>query len=101
MKGFTELQSEILRKFFASRNDFFSDGGPLDEGERTLRQIASELDLSIETVRRFGSRGDGRAGVPRRLMWQRPALPLFFAATGRRRGTPPHQPARDAGAPET
>src|SRR5688572_17546376 len=75
MKGLTELQSEILRRFFASRNDFFltggaalvgfylghrathdldlfTDGGPLVEGERTLRQIADELDLSIETVRR-------------------------------------------------
>jgi hypothetical protein len=75
MKGLTELQSEILQRFFAQRNDFFltggaalvgfhlghrdthdldlfTDGGPLDEGERTLRRIAADLDLSIEPVRR-------------------------------------------------
>jgi predicted nucleotidyltransferase component of viral defense system len=75
MKGLTELQSEILRRFFARREDFFLTGGvalagfylghrethdldlftegtPLDEGERTLREIASELELEIESVRR-------------------------------------------------
>ena len=75
MKGLTELQSEILRRFFARRTDFFltggaalvgfhlghrdthdldlfTDGGPLDEGERTLREVAAELDLLVEPVRR-------------------------------------------------
>jgi predicted nucleotidyltransferase component of viral defense system len=75
MKGLTELQSEMLRRFFARREDFFLTGGaalvgfylghrethdldlftegtPLDEGERTLREIASELELEIESVRR-------------------------------------------------
>ncbi len=75
MKGLTELQSEILRRFFARREDFFLTGGaalvgfylghrethdldlftegtPLDEGERTLREIASALELEIESVRR-------------------------------------------------
>jgi predicted nucleotidyltransferase component of viral defense system len=75
MKGLTELQSEILRRFFAQRQDFFltggaalvgfylshrethdldlfTAGGALDEGERTLRQIATELELEIEPVRR-------------------------------------------------
>jgi predicted nucleotidyltransferase component of viral defense system len=75
MKGLTELQSEMLRRFFARREDFFLTGGaalvgfylghrethdldlftegtPLDEGERTLRGIASELELEIESVRR-------------------------------------------------
>ena len=75
MKGLTELQTEILRHFFARRREFFLTGGaalvgfytghrdthdldlftagePLDEGERTLREIASELDLAIEPVRR-------------------------------------------------
>lgn len=75
MKGLTELQSEILRRFFARREDFFLTGGaalvgfylghrethdldlftegtPLDEGERTLREIAFELALEVESVRR-------------------------------------------------
>jgi predicted nucleotidyltransferase component of viral defense system len=75
MKGLTELQTEILRRFFARRDEFFLTGGaalvgfyighrethdldlftagkPLDEGERTLREIASELDLVMESVRR-------------------------------------------------
>ena len=75
MKGLTELQSEILRRFFAQRQDFFltggaalvgfylshrethdldlfTAGGALDEGERTLRQIATELELEFESVRR-------------------------------------------------
>jgi hypothetical protein len=75
MKGLTELQSEILRRFFLRRDEFFLTGGaalvgfylghrethdldlftagvPIDEGERTLRQIAGELDLALESVRR-------------------------------------------------
>lgn len=75
MKRLTELQSEILRCFFARRTEFFltggaalagfylghrdthdldlfPDGAPLDEGERTLREIAAELHATIETVRR-------------------------------------------------
>lgn len=75
MKGLTELQTEILRRFFARRDEFFLTGGaalvgfyighrethdldlftagqPLDEGERTLREIAFELDLVMESVRR-------------------------------------------------
>ena len=75
MKGLTELQSEILRRFFARRDDFFLTGGaalvgfylghrethdldlftegsPLDDGERTLREIASALELEVEPVRR-------------------------------------------------
>jgi predicted nucleotidyltransferase component of viral defense system len=75
MQGLTELQSEILRRFFARREDFFLTGGatlvgfylghrethdldlftegtPLVDGERTLREIASELELDVESVRR-------------------------------------------------
>lgn len=75
MKRLTELQTEVLRRFFARRDEFFLTGGaalvgfylehrethdldlftagqPLDEGERTLREIASELDLVVEPVRR-------------------------------------------------
>lgn len=75
MKGLTELQSEILRRFFDRRTEFFltggaalvgfylghrdthdldlfTDGGSLDEGVRALREIAAELGLAIETVRR-------------------------------------------------
>jgi Nucleotidyl transferase AbiEii toxin, Type IV TA system len=75
MAGLTELQSEILRRFFARHEDYFLTGGaalvgfylahrethdldlftegqPLEGGERTLREIASELDLVIEPVRR-------------------------------------------------
>jgi predicted nucleotidyltransferase component of viral defense system len=75
MKRLTELQSEILRRFFARQSDFFLTGGaalagfylghrethdldlftesaPLDEGEQTLREIGNELDLVIESVQR-------------------------------------------------
>lgn len=75
MKGLTGLQSEILRRFFAHRTDFFLTGGaalvgfylnhrethdldlftegtPLDDGERTLREITADLDLEIEAVQR-------------------------------------------------
>jgi hypothetical protein len=74
MTGLTELQSEVLRRFFARHDDYFLTGGaalvfylghrethdrdlftegqPLEGGERTLREIASELDLIIEPVRR-------------------------------------------------
>lgn len=75
MKGLTELQREILQRFFARRDEFFltggaalvgfylghrethdldlfTDGAPLDAGERTLREIAAELDLTIESLRR-------------------------------------------------
>jgi hypothetical protein len=75
MKGLTDLQTEILQRFFARRDEFFLTGGaalvgfylghrethdldlftagqPLDEGERTLVEIASELGLVVESVRR-------------------------------------------------
>jgi predicted nucleotidyltransferase component of viral defense system len=75
MIGLTPLQTEILQRFFARRNEFFLTGGaalvgfytghrethdldlftagqPLDEGERTLREIASEMNLAMEPVRR-------------------------------------------------
>lgn len=75
MKGLTDLQTELLQRFFARRDEFFLTGGaalvgfylghrethdldlftagqPLDEGERTLMEIASELGLVVEPVRR-------------------------------------------------
>ncbi|HEX6097902.1 MAG TPA: nucleotidyl transferase AbiEii/AbiGii toxin family protein [Thermoanaerobaculia bacterium] len=75
MKGLTPLQTEVLQRFFARRDEFFLTGGaalvgfytghrethdldlftagqPLDEGERTLREVASALDLSFESIRR-------------------------------------------------
>jgi predicted nucleotidyltransferase component of viral defense system len=75
MTGLTELQREILQRFFARHDDYFLTGGaalvgfylahrethdldlftegqPLEGGERTLRQIASELGLVIEPVQR-------------------------------------------------
>jgi predicted nucleotidyltransferase component of viral defense system len=75
MTSLTELQEEILRHFFDRRDEFFLTGGAalvgfhlhhrvthdldfftaddaIDEGERTLRDIAGSLSLDIETLRR-------------------------------------------------
>ncbi len=75
MLALTDLQNQILRRFFDRRDEFFLTGGAalvgfhlhhrvthdldlftdaevLDEGERTLREIAEGLDLGIETLRR-------------------------------------------------
>lgn len=75
MPGLTDLQQTILQMFFARRREFFLTGGaalagfhlghrvthdldlftaaqPLDEGERTLHEIAAEIGLEIETIRR-------------------------------------------------
>lgn len=75
MAALTDLQNQILRLFFDRREDFFLTGGAalvafylhhrvthdldffttvggVDEGERTLREIAESLSLEVETVRR-------------------------------------------------
>lgn len=75
MSRLTGLQDLILRHFFARRDEFFLTGGAalarfhlrhrvthdldlfttkgvLDEGERTLHEIAASLSLDIETLRR-------------------------------------------------
>jgi predicted nucleotidyltransferase component of viral defense system len=75
MPALTVLQDQILRRFFDRHDDFFLTGGAalvgfhlhhrvthdldlfteaevLDEGERTLKEIAESLGLDIETVRR-------------------------------------------------
>ncbi len=71
----TKLQSEVLRRFFERRRDFFLTGGGalvgfhlrhrvthdldlftvgemIDDAERTLGEIATELDARIQTLRR-------------------------------------------------
>src|SRR3954469_4698009 len=75
MAALTDLQEEILRRFFDRRHEFFLTGGAAlvgfhlhhrvthdldffttddaaDEGERTVRDIAGSLSLGIETLRR-------------------------------------------------
>jgi predicted nucleotidyltransferase component of viral defense system len=75
MAALTELQQDVLRRFFAVRHDFFLTGGAaltgfhlhhrathdldlfttvdvLDDGERTLSGIAHDLTVEMETVRR-------------------------------------------------
>jgi predicted nucleotidyltransferase component of viral defense system len=75
MPALTDLQDQILRQFFDRRDEFFLTGGAalvgfhlhhrvthdldfftaadaIDEGERTLREIAQSLSLDMETVRR-------------------------------------------------
>jgi hypothetical protein len=75
MPALTDLQDQILRRFFDRRDDFFLTGGAalvgfhlhhrvthdldlfteaevLDEGERTLKEIAESLGLEMETLRR-------------------------------------------------
>lgn len=75
MPDLTDLQDQILRRFFHLRNEFFLTGGAalvgfhlhhrvthdldlftvaevLDEGERTLQGIAEKLNLQLETLRR-------------------------------------------------
>ena len=75
MAELTELQDQILRRFFARRSEFFLTGGAalvafylhhrethdldlftsysvLDEGERALHEIAAELRIDLETLRR-------------------------------------------------
>jgi predicted nucleotidyltransferase component of viral defense system len=75
MPALTDLQEEILRRFFDCRNEFFLTGGAalvgfhlhhrvthdldfftvadaIDQGERTLRDIAGSLSLEMETLRR-------------------------------------------------
>jgi hypothetical protein len=75
MAALTDLQYEILQRFFERRDEFFLTGGAalvgfhlhhrvthdldffttadiLDEGERTLRHIADDLSLDMETLRR-------------------------------------------------
>jgi predicted nucleotidyltransferase component of viral defense system len=75
MPALTDLQEEILRRFFDRRDEFFLTGGAalvgfhlhhrlthdldfftadeaIDEGERTLREIAGSLSLEMETLRR-------------------------------------------------
>lgn len=78
MHGLTNLQNEILRRFFLARSEFFLTGGAalagfhlhhrdthdldlfspaaaLDDAERTLRGIASDLRSEVETVQRSPS----------------------------------------------
>jgi hypothetical protein len=75
MPGLTDLQQSILQLFFSRRREFFLTGGAalsgfhlghrvthdldlftaaqqLDDGERTVREIADELALRMETLRR-------------------------------------------------
>jgi len=75
MPTLTDLQDQVLRRFFDRRDEFFLTGGAalvgfhlhhrvthdldfftvaeaIDEGERTLREIAESLSLDIETLRR-------------------------------------------------
>ncbi|MGH7488388.1 MAG: nucleotidyl transferase AbiEii/AbiGii toxin family protein, partial [bacterium] len=75
MPVLTELQNDVLRRFFAARRDFFLTGGAalagfhlhhrkthdldlfttadvLDDGERTLEEVARELGVEFETVTR-------------------------------------------------
>jgi predicted nucleotidyltransferase component of viral defense system len=92
MAALTDLQDEILRRFFAARSEFFLTGGAalagfhlhhrsthdldlfttamaLDDGERTLRDIARDLALAIHSVRRspdfrrFLLKGEGESVV--------------------------------------
>jgi len=79
MRGLTALQDEILRRFFAGRREFFLTGGAalvgfhlhhrethdldlfsaaassIEDAERTLVQIAQELGMGLETLRRSPS----------------------------------------------
>jgi len=79
MPGLTDLQAEILRRFFAARQDFFLTGGAalagfhlhhrathdldlfsssvssLDDAERTLAGIAQQLGYTLEALRRSPS----------------------------------------------
>ena len=78
MHGLTNLQNEILRRFFNARREFFLTGGAalagfhlhhrdthdldlfsadaaLDDAERTLVEIASNLRARVETVQRSPS----------------------------------------------
>lgn len=75
MSALTELQSEVLRRFFDRRSDFFLTGGgalagfhlqhrvthdldlftvgeSIDDAERTLAEIASDLDARLQALRR-------------------------------------------------
>src|SRR4051794_437024 len=75
MAALTDLQDEILRRFFDRRDEFFLTGGAalvgfhlhhrvthdldfftvadvIDEGEGALRDVAESLSLKIETLRR-------------------------------------------------
>jgi predicted nucleotidyltransferase component of viral defense system len=75
MPALTDLQDQVLRRFFDRRDEFFLTGGAalagfhlhhrvthdldfftsadaIDEGERTLRDVAESLSLDMETLRR-------------------------------------------------
>ena len=75
MTALTPLQSEVLRLFFARRRDFFLTGGAalvgfhlrhrethdldlftvsntMDEAERTLEEVAADLNVHIQPLRR-------------------------------------------------
>ncbi|MGZ5445094.1 MAG: nucleotidyl transferase AbiEii/AbiGii toxin family protein [Thermoanaerobaculia bacterium] len=75
MSVLTDLQNQVLRRFFAARPEFFLTGGgalvgfhlrhrqthdldlfttetALDDGEQTLREIAAELALELKPMRR-------------------------------------------------
>ena len=75
MAALTKLQSEVLRRFFERRQDFFltgggalvgfhlrhrvthdldlfTVGGMIDDAERTLGEIATELGARMQTLRR-------------------------------------------------
>jgi hypothetical protein len=79
MRGLTDLQQEILRRFFAARQDFFLTGGAalagfhlhhrvthdldlfsvsassLEDAERTLAEIAQQLGYALDPLRRSPS----------------------------------------------
>src|SRR5258708_35583575 len=75
MPALTDLQDQVLRRFFDRRDEFFLTGGAalvgfhlhhrvthdldlftvtdaLDQGERTLKEIAVSLEIELETLRR-------------------------------------------------
>lgn len=88
MAALTEFQSEVLRRFFDRRRDFFLTGGAalvgfhlrhrvthdldlftvgdtIDDAERTLGEIATDLGAGIHTLR--------RAPAFRRFLIERPS----------------------------